>query len=301
MKQTIYLLAFVTIFLASCGGGKEPVSSFKMDLPTEIAPVAVTFENTSEDAEAYMWDFGDGQTSTDANPVHNYEYWGTFTVSLTAINGSKSVISQQNLTLKEPPRALVEVVTDLGSIRIELSNLTPKHKENFIKLAREKFYAGTLFHRIIPGFMIQGGDPDSRNAPSDKRLGQGGPGYTIPKEFRKGLYHYKGALCAARQGDAANPAKASSGSQFYIVHGAPIQEGLLGQIQHKRNFQYTADEIAYYRKAGGTPQLDMDYTVFGYVKEGFEIIDVIATQQQSNTNPNRPVKDIKILAVNVIE
>ncbi len=302
MKQTIYLLALVAIFLTSCGDtGNEPVSAFKMTVPTEFAPVAVTFENVSEGAEAYMWDFGDGQTSTDANPEHKYEYWGTFTVSLTAINGGKSVTSQQNLTIKEPIRSLVEIVTDLGSIRIELSNLTPMHKENFIKLAREKFYVGTLFHRVINGFMIQGGDPDSRNAPAAKSLGQGGPGYTVPAEFRKGLYHYKGALCAARQGDQVNPTKASSGSQFYIVHGAPIQEALLGQVQQRRQFQYTADEIAYYRKAGGTPQLDMDYTVFGYVKEGFEIIDKIATQPVSGTNPDRPIKDIKILAVNVIE
>jgi cyclophilin family peptidyl-prolyl cis-trans isomerase len=127
-------------------------------------------------------------------------------------------------------RTVVKINTSYGNMVIELYNETPKHKDNFIKLVKKSFYDGTLFHRVIPGFMIQGGDPTSKNAKPKQRLGNGGPGYTVPSEFNEDLFHKKGALAAAREPDAINPKKASSGSQFYIVEGLVFKSKKLQEI-----------------------------------------------------------------------
>lgn len=298
MKHIFFFLG-VTLLLTSCA--PEPVADFKMEVSGEVSPVNVAFTNSSENAESYLWDFGDGQTSAEENPTHTYEYWGVFNITLTAMNGEKSVVTQRSITITEAKRKVIEIVTNLGTMRAELSNLTPLHRDNFVKLAEEGFYNGLLFHRVMEGFMLQGGDPDSRNAPATKQLGNGGPGYTVPAEFRNGLHHYKGALAAARQPDAVNPQKASSGSQFYIVQGRDVNDGQLHQAAQRMSFAYTEAEGNYYKQNGGVPFLDQDYTVFGYVREGMEVIDLIANQEVSSTNPNRPVKDITILSVNVIE
>ena len=298
MKNIFYLLGAV-LFLASCGS--TPEAGFEFETSGEVAPVSVTFTNLSKDAKTYLWEFGDGETSTEENPVHEYRYWGSMTVTLTAINGDKTENIQQVINVKEPARRVAEIVTDYGSMRVQLSNFTPQHRDNFVKLAKEGFYNGLLFHRVMEGFMIQAGDPDSRNAPPQQGLGNGGPGYTVPAEFVSGLYHYKGALSAARQPDGVNPQKASSGSQFFIVQGTPTNQMTLGQTEQRKNFKYTAAEVQKYQEVGGAAFLDWDYTVFGYVLEGQEVIDLIASQPISNTNPNRPIKDIKILAVNMVD
>lgn len=193
--------------------------------------------------------------------------------------------------------AMVLIETNLGNIKVKLYDSTPQHKENFLKLAREGFYNGTLFHRVIPGFMIQGGDPDSRNAQPGQRLGVGGPGYTIPAEI--GAKHFRGALSAARQGDQVNPEKRSSGSQFYIVQNGPVPEAQLNQIIQQKGLQYTPEERDYYLKVGGTPFLDGDYTVFGQVVEGLDVVDKIAAVQRDGAD--RPVQDVKMTKVSVIE
>lgn len=298
MKHIFFFLS-ITLLLTSCA--PEPVADFKMEVSGEVSPVNIAFTNSSENAESYFWDFGDGQTSNEENPTHTYEYWGVFNITLTAMAGEKSVVTQRSVTITEAKRKVIEIVTDFGTMRAELSNLTPKHRDNFVKLAEEGFYNGLLFHRVMEGFMIQGGDPESRNAPANKQLGNGGPGYTIPAEFRNGLHHYKGALAAARQGGPINPQKASSGSQFYIVDGNPVGDAQLNQHQSRMNFSYTEAERNYYKQNGGAHFLDQDYTVFGYVGEGMEVIDAITSQPTSSTNPNRPVKDIKIISVTVIE
>ena len=299
MKHIFFFLG-VTLLLASCT--PEPTADYKMEVSGEVSPVNVAFTNTSENAETYLWDFGDGQTSNEENPIHTYELWGTFNITLTAMNGDKSTISQQrSITLIEPRRKVIEIVTNFGTMSAELSNYTPKHRDNFVKLAKEGYFKDLLFHRVMEGFMIQGGDPESRNAPANKQLGNGGPGYTIPAEMVDGLHHYKGALAAARQPDGVNPQKASSGSQFYIVHGRSIDDAQLHQASQRKSFAYTEAEKNYYKQNGGVPFLDKDYTVFGYVREGLEIVDMIAGQPVSSTNPNRPIKDIKIFSVNIVE
>ncbi len=183
-----------------------------------------------------------------------------------------------------------EIETEFGVMKVKLYNSTPLHRDNFIKLAKEGFYEDLLFHRVISGFMVQGGDPKSKGAGPDVRLGTGGPGYRIPAEI--GALHIKGALSAARTGGASNPEKESSGSQFYVVQGKPVQEAQISSIEKSKGVKYTQAQRDLYRTLGGTPQLDNDYTVFGEVVEGMEVIDKIAAVP---TKPgDRPVEDVKM-------
>ncbi len=182
---------------------------------------------------------------------------------------------------------------------VKLYNETPLHRDNFIKLATDGFYNGTLFHRVIKGFMIQGGDPDSKAAVAGAQYGNGGPGYTIPAEFNKACFHKKGALAAARLGDRENPQRASSGSQFYIVQGKTYSNLELNQMEQQAGSRIPSEHKEVYMNQGGTPFLDlMGYTVFGEIVMGMEIIDKIAAVQ---TQPgDRPVEDIK-MTVTVVE
>jgi peptidyl-prolyl cis-trans isomerase B (cyclophilin B) len=183
----------------------------------------------------------------------------------------------------------VEIETDYGTMTAELYNATPKHRDNFIKLAEEGYYNDLLFHRVINGFMIQGGDPNSRNAPAGQSLGFGGPSQLIPAEFVDSLAHFKGAICAARTN---NPEKKSSGSQFYIVQGGPVTDETLTQIETMKRFHYTPEQRAEYLAVGGTPHLDRDYTVFGRVIKGLDVIDKIGAAETAAGD--RPKKDIKM-------
>ena len=241
----------------------------------------------------------------------------------------------------------LKIKTTEGDIIIRLYDETPKHRDNFLKLAKEGYFNGTLFHRVIKDFMIQGGDPDSKNAPKGKMLGTGGPDYTIPAEFVYPQYfHKRGALSAARTGDEVNPEKESSGSQFYIVWGKTFKPAELKQMEHQMAMQqerqvfnqltrehheeimnlrrnrdrvglqelqdklieqtkitckqqgkpsFTEEQIEVYTNVGGTPFLDNQYTVFGEVEEGLDIVERI---QNCNTDRNdRPTKDVKIETV----
>jgi peptidyl-prolyl cis-trans isomerase B (cyclophilin B) len=192
---------------------------------------------------------------------------------------------------------VAEINTSKGKIQIELYDKTPKHKENFIKLANEKFYDGVLFHRVIKGFMIQGGDPDSKNATKGQMLGNGDVGYTIPAEFDTTLFHKKGALAAARTGDNVNPSKESSGCQFYIVQGKPMTDSELDAISAKYNTKLSPQKREIYKKTGGTPHLDGNYTVYGEVLMGMNVIDSIAAVKTDSNN--RPLDDIKVNSVTI--
>lgn len=193
----------------------------------------------------------------------------------------------QTKTMDNQPEQIVKISTPYGDMLVKLYNETPKHRDNFVKLVKEGYYNDLLFHRVISDFMIQGGDPDSRNAKPGAMLGSGGPGYTIPAEFNTKFIHKKGALSAARQGDQVNPTKASSGSQFYIVQGRPASSSELG-----RGVTYTEEQKEIYRTLGGTPFLDQQYTVFGEVISGLEVIDKIAAVQKDNRD--RPTTDIRM-------
>ena len=246
--------------------------------------------------------------------------------------------------------AIVKISTTLGDITVRLYDETPIHRDNFLKLAAEGYFDGTLFHRVIKDFMIQGGDPDSKGAPAGKNLGSGGPDYTLPAEImQQTLFHKRGALSAARLGDEVNPKKESSGSQFYIVWGKVYKAAELKQLEHQLKMQqeqnifnalamehreqimelrrnrdraglmdlqeklgkmalekskekgapvFTAEQIEAYTTLGGTPFLDGEYTVFGEVIEGLDIVEKI---QNTATSPNdRPQTDIS-MDVTVVE
>lgn len=197
------------------------------------------------------------------------------TIGPTEINGQK-----------------VKISTKYGDMIVVLYDETPKHRDNFVKLANEGFYDGTLFHRVMKDFMIQGGDPDSKNATPDQRLGVGGPGYTIEAEFNPEFYHKKGALAAARQGDQVNPERRSSGSQFYLVQGKKYTATELNRFAQQTGAFYTAEQINVYQTLGGTPFLDTQYTVFGEVVDGMDVIDKIAAV--STSAQNRPVEDLEM-------
>ena len=237
----------------------------------------------------------------------------------------------------------VKITTPYGDITVRLYDETPAHRDNFLKLVSEGFYDGTLFHRVIKDFMIQGGDPDSKGAPKGRHLGAGDVGYTIPAEFKPELFHKRGALAAARQGDNVNPERRSSGCQFYIVWGQKYSEGQLGQLekqsrmqalqsvfndlamQHRAEImsmrrdrdtaglsalqdQLEAEANAIVREkglgrlseamktayttVGGTPFLDGQYTVFGEVESGLEVVGKI--QEVSTDSADRPIKDLEM-------
>ncbi len=244
---------------------------------------------------------------------------------------------------------VVTIQTSYGNMVAVLFDETPKHKENFIKLAKEKFFDSLLFHRVIPDFMIQGGDPLSKNAQPGEHLGTGGPGYTVDAEFNPKFFHERGALSAARLGDQQNPTKASSGSQFYVVQGRKYQEAELTQLEQsivynrKNNalrtclsmpeyaavrqqvldkqregntdwlnsffvqsdtlikkvmpdykaFSFTPEARARYQEAGGAPHLDGDYTVFGKVIFGLDVIDKIAALPRDGAD--RPSEDLRMV------
>lgn len=208
------------------------------------------------------------------------------------------VLMSFSLFKKEPKEPKVLIATSYGNITLKLYNETPKHRDNFIKLVKEGFYNETLFHRIIQNFMIQGGDPDSKNAAKGIALGEGDVGYIIPAEFTSKYIHKKGALAAARQGDNINPEKASSGCQFYIVQGKPITKEDLDKLLKRKNSNktepiiYTDEQYKIYETIGGTPHLDMDYTVFGEVIEGLDVLDKIAAVEKDKRD--RPIEDIKM-------
>lgn len=202
-------------------------------------------------------------------------------------------VAKKIVTPKAKER-LVEITTDYGTMIAKLYNETPLHRDNFIKLVQEGFYDSLLFHRVIKEFMIQGGDPLSKNAPDSVMLGMGeAPGERIPAEFRPNFIHKKGALAAARDN---NPAKASSNCQFYIVEGKKMDTAQLNSIynqaikQNNPSFKYSNSQKEIYQRIGGTPFLDQNYTVFGEVISGIEVIDKIASAQTQSAN--RPAKNI---------
>jgi len=239
-----------------------------------------------------------------------------------------------------PNSNFVLIETEFGNMKIKLFDKTPKHKANFLKLANNGFFNGLLFHRVIKDFMIQGGDPESRNAAAGVMLGNGGPGYQIDAEFNDSLFHKKGVIAAAREGNQVNPQKKSSGSQFYIVQGKKytddelknmeeqislndyitkhpkIQEkfealqqtkdgdglnSLIEKIKKKSDFvlnKIPEFKRKAYKEVGGTPFLDNNYTVFGEVIEGMDVIDKIANVKTAQGD--RPLKDVKI-KIKVIE
>ena len=287
MRHPSVVLAAVVSLLSACA---KPVAEFAARVPEEPAPAEVTFANLSRDAEAYVWDFGDGDTSHVAQPAHRYAASGNYLVTLTARRGDRTAVDSQRVQILAPIACLIEITTPLGRMVAQLSDETPAHRDNFVKLAEEGYYDGLLFHRVIDGFMVQGGDPDSRGASPGRRLGGGGPGYQVDAEFVESLAHVKGALAAARTGDAVNPQRRSSGSQFYIVTGRPVTAAELDQMEARKGIRYDPETREAYLRDGGVPFLDADYTVYGRVIEGLDVLDAIGGVVTGAAD--RPAEDV---------
>ncbi len=204
-------------------------------------------------------------------------------IFITALIGFQLSLAGQT------PATYVRITTDKGECIVRLYDQTPKHRDNFIKLAEDHYFDGLLFHRVINRFMIQGGDPDSRNAVAGQLLGDGGPGYTVDAEFRDSLFHKKGVLAAARDD---NPAKASSASQFYLVQGRVFTDGGLDSIETLRlkGRKIPAWQREVYKAQGGVPHLDQNYTVFGEIVKGLPMVDSIAAVPTDSND--RPLTDV---------
>ena len=195
-------------------------------------------------------------------------------------------------TSAEAKKRKVKIVTSKGTIVVLLSDKTPKHRDNFIKLVKQKFYDSVIFHRVIKDFMIQGGDPETKKAEPGKRYGNGGLKYTIPAEFDTSLFHKPGVLAAARDN---NPEKASSSCQFYIVQGKKFTDSSLNEVEIKRlggrKIPFNHREV--YKTIGGSPHLDQNYTIFGEVLKGMDVVDKIANSARDQYD--RPKEDIRII------
>jgi cyclophilin family peptidyl-prolyl cis-trans isomerase len=213
--------------------------------------------------------------------------------------------TQQDVKLKRKDRRRdIELITNQGEIILRLSDSTPLHRDNFLRLVKSHYFDSVLFHRVIQNFMIQSGDPLSKRAKPGEPLGNGGPDYTIPAEFRVTLFHKKGVLAAAREGDDVNPQKASSASQFYIVQGKVFSDAGLDSVEtfrlHGRKIPTYQREV--YKTLGGSPHLDQNYTVFGEVIKGLEVVDKIASVHTSKgIDRDRPLEDVRILKVKLIK
>jgi cyclophilin family peptidyl-prolyl cis-trans isomerase len=213
------------------------------------------------------------------------------------------IFAQNETRLKKRDRKKdVEFVTSSGIIILRLSDSTPLHRDNFLRLVRGHFYDSLLFHRVIRNFMIQGGDPKSRYALPGQPLGDSSPPYTIPAEFRVTLFHRRGVLAAARESDDVNPGRASSSSQFYIVQGKKYTDMGLDSVEAKRlKRKIPENEREVYKTLGGSPFLDQQYTIFGEVVSGMETVDRIAAEPTSiGEDRDRPLKDIRILRERLI-
>ncbi len=212
-----------------------------------------------------------------------------------------TISAQQDVKLKKKDRRRdIELTTTEGTIVLRLYDSTPLHRDNFLRLVKSKYYDSVLFHRVIKNFMIQAGDPNSKRAEAGQAFGNGGPEYKVPAEFRPSLFHKKGVLAAARDG---NPEKASSGSQFYITQGKKFTDAGLDSVETFRlnGMKLSAEHREVYKTIGGVPHLDQNYTVFGEVVKGLEVVDAIASEPTSTTPPDRPLKDIRIIKARLIK
>jgi cyclophilin family peptidyl-prolyl cis-trans isomerase len=215
-------------------------------------------------------------------------------LSLTSLSRVDEKTAAENRNIK----GLV-LETSAGNITIRLFNETPEYRDNFIRLAKEKYFDGLLFHRVIAEFGIQSGAPDSRNAGKGDVIGYKGPGYTLPAHFNTSLYHKRGMIGSPRKPDNKNERLRSDGSQFYIVTGRKYNDIELDALEKQNKYKFSAEQREYYKTMGGAPHLDGSYTVFGEVVEGMEIADEIVKAETDREW--RPVKDIKLKKVSILK
>ena len=303
-KLIVGLLTFIMVFTSF--GQKTSLSGKITDTITGLPLPGASIHISGRKAAAVA--NGEGLYSIENIPEGNY----TIKVSHQGYEASTEKIhisgaAQKNFRLtssfltKKDRLSDVLLQTTLGDIVVRLSDSTPLHRDNFLKLVKTGYYDSVLFHRVIQNFMIQAGDPNSKQAAPGQPLGAGGPGYRIPAEFRATLFHKRGVIAAARDN---NPEKASSGSQFYFVQGKIFTDAGLDSVETFRlnGRKIPPDQREIYKTIGGTPHLDQTYTVFGEVMSGMDVVDKIAAVQTSKAaDHDRPIEDVRILKAKLID
>lgn len=288
MKQILILWGLLQIV-----GCSTPTANFLISAESRKAPALINFNNQSTSAESYVWEVNDSIISTVDDAQHLFLNSGRYEICLTASKDNKSHQTIQTIFIDAPQLCHVYMKTSLGSFVFALSESTPGHRDNFISLIESGYYNGLSFHRVIDGFMVQGGDNKSRK-------GQTSITYKdqIREEINEDLFHVKGALAAARMPDDVNPDKFSSGTQFYIVHGRNLTSEDVENYESSKLFTYSGNDKKRYLEEGGAPQLDGEYTVFGYLVSGFDTLDKIANVETGELD--KPIVDIRILETHII-
>lgn len=281
------------MFGASCS---TPKALFEIESFDNQVPVTLHFNNLSSDADSYAWHFGEGTSSVEKLTSNRYLHSGVYNITLRAFKGKKTATYTQKVFLNAPQKCLIEVETHFGNMTLELYNETPGHQENFLKNIRKGYYDGISFHRVIRGFMIQAGD---ENTKTDNLSKTGLKDIPLESEIRNDLFHTKGALAMARQPDGINPTKKSSNTQFYIVQGAPVSMASIDNYEIEKNIEYSDEIKKIYKNMGGTPQLDKEYTIFGHLIDGFDVLDKIAGV--STDNSDKPLEDVVIIKITEIK
>lgn len=283
------LLFLWLFFIISCA---SPSASFEVGVYEPIVPVSIMLKNTSEDADSCYWDFGNGFSSSDVHPDVRYMFSGSYTITLKTFRGKKSSVYTEKIHLNAPDKCLINMETNYGHMTFELFNETPVHRDHFLSLIHKGYYEGIHFHRVIRGFVVQAGDEKTRSRKkSHYDIKEG----TLPSEIVEGMYHTRGALAMARQPDQVNPEKKSSSTQFYIVHGGPVSEGTLEDYEIEKDILYPEEIKKLYKNPGGSPQLDKEYTIFGHLIDGYDVLDKIA--QASTDTQDKPISIIEIIRV----
>lgn len=283
-----YLFGLIALTLASCA---KPLSKFDIVADEFTAPATISFENKSSNSKEYNWNFGDGKSSKEQSPEHHFLKSGRYTISLSSKKGTNESTYQKEIIISAPSTCQVFVSTSLGNMVLELSDKTPKHRDNFLSLVESGYYNGVLFHRVIDGFIIQAGEQN----PNNKRVSQT---KTIVAEINDHMRHYAGTLSASRMPDNINPEKESSATQFYVVDKNTVSESKLESLEKKNSILYTEAQKEEYLKMGGAPQLDENYTVFGKLLSGFDTLKKISSVKTAAGD--RPVDPVTIIQMTLI-
>ena len=284
-------ILFFTILLLATACSK-PVANFLVEGDTQLI-FPITFKNISTNAEKYTWKVDDKIVSEDVDLQYYFYESGRHSVQLIATKGHKSVSEANDVFIDPPSTCLVLLKTNYGNMTLSLNEETPMHLQNFVDMVNSGYYEGVIFHRVMDGFMIQGGDDKLR-----KTRFKGIIPDVIQPEINNSLYHTRGALAAARMPDEINPGKNSSSTQFYIVDGRSVDEDKLKDTESSKLINYSDEQIEGYLSNGGAPQLDGEYTVFGLLVDGFDVLEAISVVKTNERD--KPLEEVVILEAKIL-
>jgi len=270
----------------------KPVANFLVEGDTQLTST-IAFTNNSSNAEKYIWKVNNEIVSEEKNLEYSFYESGRHSIQLTASKGNKSSSEISEVIIEPSSTCLVLLKTNYGNMVFTLNEETPSHLTNFVEMVNNGYYEGIVFHRVIDGFMIQGGDASLRQTKYNGIIPS-----VLSHEINNSQYHTRGSLAAARMPDNINPDKNSSSTQFYIVDGRSVDEDKLKDTESSKLINYTDNQIADYLKNGGAPQLDGEYTVFGSMLDGFEVLESISIVKTNEKD--KPLEDVIILEAKIL-